>query len=199
MPPGITADRIESALIIWLCVCVLRSWCAHILFIFGIWFLFSFFQFYFGSASTCFILMRDGGNGAQESSLGWELSHGAPDPSLLEGFRPSADFRPCQIYSVLLSPGSMWFLVIFFWVIHFVFGCVVFWLKSFWLHGTLVLTTNSNSSSSIHSCRAVVSRDIGKGMECEQRAGESRYIFCHLLDHEKLSKKSTKNGQDCFS
>ena len=93
------------------CVCVLRSWCAHILFIFGIWFLFSFFQFYFGSASTCFILMRDGGNGAQESSLGWELSHGAPDPSLVEGFRPSADFRPCHVFSIYTSRS--WLNVIF--------------------------------------------------------------------------------------
>ena len=46
------------------------------------------------------IWMRDGGNGAQESSLGWELSHGAPDPSLVEGFRPSADFHPCLSFSV---------------------------------------------------------------------------------------------------
>ena len=43
-----------------------------------------------------------------------------------------------------------------------------------------VLSSTSTYKACIHSCRAVLSRDTGKGMEYEQRAGESRYIPIYI-------------------
>ena len=116
--------------------------------------------------------MTYGGNGAQESSLGWELSHGAPDPSLVEGFRPSADFHPCLNLFTILSPASTCSRL-FVWVILFVFGFSMFLNEVF---GFMVLWY---SQLTLTAAAVSVAQHATEShsLECEQRAGESRLFF----------------------
>ena len=57
--------------------------------------------------------MRDGGNGAQESSLGWELSHGALDPSpcggvpAFRGLPPLSLILYLHVYFSVLSQSIL--------------------------------------------------------------------------------------------
>ena len=57
--------------------------------------------------------MRDAGNGAQESSLGWELSHGALDPSPCGGVQAFRGLPPLSLILYVFSQSRL----NMFWVI----------------------------------------------------------------------------------
>ena len=110
--------------------------------------------------------------GMEETALKrvlWELSHGAPGPSLGEGLRPSADFHPCLVYFTLFSVLFL-FVLCYFWFCYFGLSLSLCWILLFifvlkslnsWYSGTLVLVSNPNSSSIHVACSSITMFEAG--------------------------------------